>query len=225
MRRWWVSASWSKVCVALVIGGFLRAQGEAFRASSPPFEGLIIYKVKARGEVAEVLKENNPPTEMQLYLQRNRFLINEAGADFAVSRLYDPDSDWVYVLDPKLKRAFKYEKYRKKAKNYPARYIGDSLQILGNWCYAFQVKKPDEEIIYYVSPKYRADVASFAGKKRAQAFFLNEGLYGAIPLKMIRKRQGLIIEVTAVRLQPMRLDPESLKIPKGYQVWGYDYRR
>jgi len=209
----------------LLVGGFVLAQGEVFRAPAPPFEGAIFYKVKAKGELAEVLQENNPPTELHLYIQGNRYLVNEAGIDFAISRLYDPDSDWTYVLDPKNKRAFKYEKYRKKAKNYPATYIGDSLQILETWCYAFRVKKPDEEIIYYVSPKYRVDVSLFAGKKRAQAFFLNEGLYGAIPLKMIRKKEGLTIEVTAVKIQPMRLDPESLKIPKGYTIWGYDYRR
>ncbi|MCS7188902.1 MAG: hypothetical protein RMJ66_00700 [Bacteroidia bacterium] len=181
--------------------------------------------MKASGELAEQLEENDPPTGMHLYIHKNRFLINEVSSNFAISRLYDPDSDWVYVLDPPNRRVFKYEKYRKKAKNYPAHYTGDSLQILGIWCYAFHVKKPDEEITYYVSPRYRVDVSLFVGKKRAQAFFLNEGLYGAIPLKMIRRREGITIEVTAVRIQPMRLDPESMKIPKGYEVWGYDYRR
>lgn len=87
------------------------------------------------------------------------------------------------------------------------------------------MQKPDEEITYYVSPKYRVNTQLFAGKKRAQAFFLNEGLYGAIPLKMIRKQEDLTIEVTAVKVQPMRLDPESMKIPKGYEILGYDYRR
>jgi len=216
MRHWWAFAWWIS---------WLWAQGEAFRAPVPPFEGLIRYKVKIKGEKAEILRENDPPTEMHLYIHGNRFLVNETGGAFPISRLYEPDSDWVYVLDPPNKRAFKYEKGRKKSKNYPAVFTGDSLQILGQWCYAFRVQKPDEEIIYYVSPKYRVDVSLFAGKKRAQAFFLNEGLYGAIPLKMIRKQEGLTIEVTAVKIQPMRLDPESLKIPKEYEIWGYDYRR
>ncbi|MCX8112434.1 MAG: hypothetical protein N3E49_04455 [Bacteroidia bacterium] len=216
MRRWWVFGLW----ISLAWG-----QAEAFRAPAPPFEGVIIYKVKARGEKADILKENDPPTEMHLYIHKNRFLVNETGGSFPVSRLYEPDSDRVYVLDPPNRRAFKYEKYRKRAKNYPATFVGDSLKILGEWCYAFQVKKPDEEIIYFVSPKYRVDVSLFAGKKNAQAFFLNEGLYGAIPLKMIRKREGITIEVTAVKIQPMRLDPKSMQIPEGYEVWGYDYRR
>jgi len=162
---------------------------------------------------------------MQLYIRGNRFLINEAGGNFPISRLYDPDSDWMYVLDPLYKRAFKYEKYRKKARNYPATYTGDSLQILGLWCYEFVVKKPDEEITYYVNPKYRVDLSLFAGKKRAQAFFLNEGLYGAIPLKMIRKRKDLTIEVVAYIVKAIRLDPRTLKIPKDYEILGYDYRR
>ncbi|MEN3040248.1 MAG: hypothetical protein ABDH66_01745 [Bacteroidia bacterium] len=216
MRRWWVFGWWIS---------FLHAQSEAFRAPVPPFEGLIVYKVKAKGDKAEILKENAPPTEMHLYIHKNRFLINEAGGAFPISRLYDPDSDWVYILDPPNKRAFKYEKYRKKARNYPATYTGDSLQVLNEWCYAFYVKKPNEDITYYVSPKYRVDVSLFAGKKRAQAFFLNEGLYGAIPLKMIRKQEGMVIEVTATSIKPMKLDPESLKIPKNYQIEGYDYRR
>jgi len=220
MRRWWAFVLWS----SLTLGG-LYAQGEVFRAPTRPFEGVIYYKVRARGPAAETLKENNPPTEMHLYIQNNRFLINETGGSFPISRLYDPDSDWMYVLDPPNKRAFKYEKYRKKARNYPATYTGDSLQILGIWCYAFVVKKPDEEITYYVSPKYRVDISLFAGKKRAQAFFLNEGLYGAIPLKMVRKQKDLTIEVTAYSVKAMRLDPASLKIPKNYQILGYDYRR
>lgn len=216
MRRWWAFGLWSSIVFA---------QSEAFRAPAPPFEGLIIYKVKMRGPQAETLKENEPPTEMHLYIHKNRFLINEAGGAFPISRLYDPDSDWVYVLDPHLKRAFKYEKYRKRAKNYPAEYAGDSIQILGQWCYAFIVKKPDEEITYYVSPRYRVETSLFSGKKNAQAFFLNEGLYGAIPLRMIRKREGLTVEVTAVKIQPMRIEPESMKIPRDYEIWGYDYRR
>lgn len=216
MRHWWAFAFWSSI---------LFAQGEAFRAPVPPFEGVIVYKVKVRGEKAEILRENDPPTEMHLYIQGARFLVNEAGGSFPISRLYDPDSDWVYVLDPPHRRAFKYEKYRKKAQNYPAEYIGDSIQILGEWCYGFQVRKPNEEIIYYVSPKYRVNVSLFAGKKRAQAFFLNEGLYGAIPLKMVRKQDGMQIEVTAVRIRRMSLDPESMKIPRDYEIWGYDYRR
>ncbi|GIV25316.1 MAG: hypothetical protein KatS3mg026_1008 [Bacteroidia bacterium] len=222
MRRWWAFAFWS----SLTLGGACAyAQGEAFRAPARPFEGAILYKVRVKGPAAETLQENSPPTEMHLYITGNRFLINETGGAFPVSRLYEPDSDWVYVLDPPNKRVFKYEKYRKKAKNYPATYAGDSLQILGTWCYAFTVKKPNEEITYYVSPKYRVDVSLFSGKKRAQAFFLNEGLYGAIPLKMIRKQKDLTIEVTAYSIKPLRLDPESLKIPKNYRVEGYDYRR
>ncbi|MCS6894762.1 MAG: hypothetical protein NZZ60_01260 [Bacteroidia bacterium] len=216
MRRWWAFALWNSL---------LWAQGEAFRAPVPPFEGVIIYKVKVRGDKAELLKENEPPTEMHLYIHRNRFLVNETGGAFPISRLYEPDSDWVYIIDPPNKRVFKYEKYRRKARNYPATYAGDSLQILGEWCYAFYVKKPEEEITYYVSPKYRVDLGLFAGKKRAQAFFLNEGLYGAIPLKMIRKQEGMVIEVTAAKVKHLRLDPESLKIPKGYEILGYDYRR
>ncbi|MCS6790267.1 MAG: hypothetical protein NZ580_04725 [Bacteroidia bacterium] len=215
MRRWWAFVFWSS----------LWAQSEAFQAPTPPFEGLIVYKVKAKGEAAEILKENEPPTEMQLYVKGNRFLVNETGGSFPISRLYEPDSDRVYVLDPRLQRAFRSEPYRKKPKNYPAHYIGDTLRILGKLCYAFQVKKPNEEIIYYVAPEYRVDVSAFAGKRRAYAFFLNEGLYGAIPLKMIRKRKDMTIEVVAVRIQAMKLDAESLRIPRGYQIWGYDYRR
>ncbi|MCS7163072.1 MAG: hypothetical protein NZ958_07105 [Bacteroidia bacterium] len=216
MRRWWVFGLWSKL---------LWGQSSAFQAPAPYFEGVISYKVKISGPQAEILRENAPNTEMHIYIQGNRFLVNETGGGFPVSRLYEPDSDWVYVLDPRNKRAFRYEKYRKKAQNYPAQYIGDSLQVAGVWCYGFKVKKPYEEIIYYASPKYRVNTALFAGKKRAQAFFLNEGLYGAIPLKIIRKREGLTIETTAVQVRAMRLDSASMRLPKDYQIWGYDYRR
>lgn len=189
-----------------------------------PFEGLISYKVKIKGPKAAILQENEPPTRMDLYIQGNRFLINEHGGALPVSRLYDPDKDWIFVLDPRFKIAYKYEKYRKRPKNYPATYTGQTDTLLGIPVYVFQVKKPDEEILYYVSPKYRVDLALFKGKRRAIAFFLNEGLYGAIPLKMIRKQEGLTIELTATGIRPMRLDPESMKIPKEYKIGGYDPR-
>ena len=200
----------------------LYAQGDAFQAPVPPFEGLISYKVKIKGPKAAILQENEPHNRMDLYIQGNRFLVNEHGGAVPVSRLYDPDRDWVFVLDPRFKIAYKYEKYRKKPKNYPATYTGKTDSLLGITVYIFQVKKPDEEILYYVSPKYRVDLALFQGKRRAIAFFLNEGLYGAIPLKMIRKQEGLTIELTATSIQPMKLDPESMKIPKGYKIGGYD---
>jgi hypothetical protein len=161
---------------------------------------------------------------MHLYIQGNRYIINELGGHVPVSRLYDPDRDWTFVLDPKWKKAYKYEKYRKKPKPYPATYTGQTDTLFGSIVYVFRVKKPDEEIFYHVSPKYRVDVTLFRDKKRATAFFLNEGLYGAIPLKMIRKQEGLTIEVIATSVQPMKLDPETMKIPKDYEIGGYDIR-
>jgi len=220
----WVSALSSKSLPLLLYICLLYAQGDVFQAPVPPFEGLISYKVKIKGPEAAILQENEPPTRMDLYIQGNRFLINEHGGALPVSRLYDPDKDWIFVLDPRFKIAYKHEKYRKKPKNYPATYTGQTDTLLGIPVYVFQVKKPDEEILYYVSPKYRVDLALFQGKRRAIAFFLNEGLYGAIPLKMIRKRKGLTIEVTALSIRPMKLDPESMKIPKEYKIGGYDPR-
>lgn len=135
MRLWWGFALRSSVLGLLA--GSLWAQNEAFRAPAPPFEGVIFYKIKIRGPKAEILHENDPPTEMQIYIQGNRYLINEASASFAISRLYDPDTDWTYVLDPKNKRAFKYEKYRRKTKNVPAHYVGDSYRYLGSGAMGF----------------------------------------------------------------------------------------
>ncbi len=218
----WASALRTNGLLLLLGTYFLYAQGEAFQAPVPPFEGLISYKVKIKGPKAAILQENEPHNRMDLYIQGNRFLINEHGGAIPVSRLYDPDRDWIFVLDPKFRTAYRYEKHRQKPKNYPATYTGKTDTVLGLPVYIFQVKKPDEEILYYVSPKYRVDLALFRGKKRAIAFFLNEGLYGAIPLKMIRKREGLTIEVTAIGIRPMKLDPESMKVPKDYKIGGYD---
>jgi len=220
----WVSALPSKGFLLVLCICSLYAQEDVFQAPVPPFEGLISYKVKIKGPKAAILQENEPPTRMDLYIQGNRFLVNEHGGALPVSRLYDPDRDWIFVLDPRFKIAYKYEKYRKKPENYPATYTGQTDTLLGIPVYVFQVKKPDEEILYYVSPKYRVDLALFRGKKRAIAFFLNEGLYGAIPLKMLRKQEGLTIEVTAISIRPMKLDPESMKVPKGYKIGGYDPR-
>lgn len=220
---WWGFAS-SNSLLALALLGILLAQNEAFQAPTKPFEGVIAYKVKIKGPQAPTLQENEPPTQMQLFIQGARYLINEFGGAMPTSRLYDPDKDWTFLLDPKHKIAYRFEKYRKKPKNYPASFTGDTARVLGEITYVFHVKKPNEELFYYVSPKYRVDLNAFQGKKRAVAFFLNEGLYGAIPLKMIRKQPSLTIEITATSIKPMALDPESMKIPKDYQIGGYDPR-
>lgn len=222
---WWACALRSKALL-IVLGALslLYGQGEAFQAPVPPFEGVISYKVKIKGKQAAFLQENEPHTRMDLYIQGNRFIVNEHGGATPVTRIYDPDRDRLFVLDPRFKIAYMHEKYRKKPQNYPATYTGQTDTLLGIPVYAFHVKKPNEEILYYVSPKYRVNLSLFQGKKRAYAFFLNDGLYGAIPLKMIRKQEGLTIEVTAVSIRPMKLDVESMKIPKGYKIRGYDPR-
>ncbi len=223
MLRWWEFVS-SNSLLTLALWGMAMAQNEAFQAPVQPFEGIITYKVKIKGRQATTLQENEPPTQMQLFIQGARYLINESGGAMPSSHIYDPDRDWTFILDPRYKIAYRFEKYRKKPKNYPASFTGDTARVLGELTYVFHVKKTDEEIFYYVSPKYRVDMGAFQGKKRATAFFLNEGLYGAIPLKMIRKQAELTIEVTAVSIRPIALDPESMRIPKDYKIGGYDPR-
>jgi len=222
---WWAYVLRNKLrLIALGTLSLLYGQGEAFQAPVPPFEGVISYKVKIKGKQAAILQENEPPTRMDLYIQGSRFIVNEYGGAMPVTRIYDPDRDRLFVLDPRFKIAYMHEKYRKKPANYPATYTDQTDTVLGIAVYIFHVKKPNEEIFYYVSPKYRVNISLFRGKKHAYAFFLNEGLYGAIPLKMIRKQEGLTIEVTAISIRPMKLDPESMKIPKDYKIRGYDPR-
>ncbi|MGQ9864069.1 MAG: hypothetical protein ACUVRD_06280 [Bacteroidia bacterium] len=209
----------------LLVLGSLWAQG-VFEKETPFFRGVIQYTIYIKGEKAQQLKLNDPPTAMDLYIQEGNFLVNEHGGSLSISRLYRADSDWVYVLDPRNKRVFKYEKYRPSdTLNPQAEFTGDTLRILGRLCYGFRVQKPDEEIIYYVDPLLRVNTAYYKGKKQARAFFLVQGLYGAIPLQVIRKQKDLTITVRAKRVQAINFDPESFQIPKGYSMWGYDYRR
>lgn len=215
---------WAIGLCSLSIRGLL-AQG-VFEKEVPFFQGLVRYSIRIKGEKAEQLKLNDPPTTMDLYICESNFLINEYGGSFPISRLYRADSDWVYVLDPRNKRVFKYEKYRPyDTLNPPAVFTGDTLRILGRLCYGFKVEKPNEEILYYVDPLLRVNTAYYKGKKHARAFFLARGLYGAIPLQIIRKQKDLTIILKAKKVQAINFDPQSFQIPKGYSLWGYDYRR
>ncbi|MCS7072922.1 MAG: hypothetical protein NZ108_00485 [Bacteroidia bacterium] len=193
------------------------------------FEGVIVYRVELDGRDAQALLDANPNNQMELHLKDGDYIIKLLGGAFPSVRLFIGDSNRTYILDAANKRAFKKDRskfIKNKDKVIPTAVPnGDSVKVAGVMCYGYKVEKPHETIIHYISPKYRANVALYANKKRADISFLTKGLDGCIPLKSIIKTPTLTTTVSATKIVPQKYETLMFRIPKTYQIRPYDYRR
>jgi hypothetical protein len=221
----------------------------AIPTKEPAFCGFIDFEFKVKGELAEELKLVNDIKYMTLILREGDFIIQLYGDEiagpqnpkhydpanpmlpqikqvFPTTRVFLSDSNRMYIVDAANRRVFKNESYELEKEAIPvAMPLGDSIKVLNVMCYGYKVKKKDEEIIFYISPKYRADLAFYPEGTAAKASFLTQGLGGCIPLKTIRKNAERTIEIVATRIQRKNLKKEEFSIPRGFKILGYDYRR
>jgi hypothetical protein len=221
----------------------------AIPTTEPAFCGFIDFEFKVKGEFAEELALVNDIKYMTLILREGDFIIQLYGDEIAPSRnsrYYDAanpmhpeikqvfpttrvflsDSNRMYIVDAANRRVFRNESYEIDNEGIPvALPLGDSIKVLNTTCYGYKVKKKNEEIIFYVSPKYRADLRFYPEGTAAKASFLTKGLNGCIPLKTIRKNPERTIEIVATRIQKRNLKKEEFSIPRGFKILGYDYRR
>lgn len=201
------------------------------------FEGTLTYSFSVKGPLGEQLQKTNPISRMTMHLKEGNFIIHLYGEQnqgasefrpdaFESTRLFIADSNEMYTIDTRNKRAFKGEKYTPDESEPPsAEFSGDSMRIQGYWCYSYVVKKPDETITYFCSPKIRANTAFFA-QTDARANFLTKGLRGMIPLMTIRQSRERIIKIKCVQVARRELGMSNFRIPPGFEVSPmYDYRR
>lgn len=196
------------------------------------FEGLIKYVVEVTGKNGrstqdlDKLLEKKPCRNMDMYFKESDFIINMYNGEFPTTRLFIADSNRTFTLDVTNQRAFRFEQYQVDTKTPPTAVpTGNIAKVAGIDCKEYKVVKPDEEILYYISDKYRVNVHLFKGKTNAQANFLTKGLNGCIPLKTIRKTNKYWITVTAVKIEKQKLQTQQFRIPNGWKLTGTDLRR
>ena len=211
--------------------GTIWAQFEGTFEQPNYFEGMIYSKITLGGKYGQAFIENKPNTQMVMMIKEGDYIVNLSGGQRPVSRIFIADSNRMYIMDPKNKTAFKNEgniTMQKKLKKDTTVYVAiptyDSLKILGNICYGFLIKKKDEEIKVYITPKYRVNLAHYNGKKNADAMFVTPGIYGCIPLKTIRITKDLTTEITVTKISEKSLDKKGFGIPPDWKVDYRDYR-
>ncbi|MCS6904697.1 MAG: hypothetical protein RML72_06285 [Bacteroidia bacterium] len=219
-------------------------------SKEPAFCGFIDYEFKVEGEIAEDLAVLNDIRYMTLIIREGDFIVQLYGDNvgledhsnffdpynpippkirqvFPTTRIFLSDSNHMYIVDAANKRVFRNESYKVDDDEIPTAVpLGDSIKILNVMCYGYKAKKRNgEEIIFYISPKYRVDLSFFPPHTTARAAFLTKGLNGCIPLKTIRKNSERKIEIVATRIQRKNFKKEEFTIPKSFKILGYDYRR
>jgi hypothetical protein len=247
MNRLTVRLGCSLLFFVLASARLFAQPGGAYEQSAY-FEGQIQYKIQTSGRIGEALSYYNPLDNMIMNFRGGDFIVRLTGnlntlpqehdeygmpigefrfEAFNTVRLYIGDSDRVYIVDMANERAFTQERRWKAKSSTPptAVPIQDSAIIAGVKCFAYRVVKPDEEIIYYINPKYRINTALYKGKKRAKAAFLTIGLDGCIPLKTIRKQKDIITATIATKITPSKYPVGLFRLPPGIKLVGADYRR
>lgn len=215
------------------------------------FEGTITYAFTVDGEIGKAMEYINDIKFMTFVIKDGNYVIHLYGkqgsndqvrdwnyenpvetADarlkqvFPTTRLFNSDSNLTYIIDAKNARAFRKDNYDPGEQEIPtATPTGDSLKILNVMCYAYKVQKGEEEIIHYVSPKYRVNMRYYGHQSRSRHAFMTHGLDGCIPLKTIRKNKERTITVTASKITAQKLTAEQFAIPPKFKILNRDYRR
>lgn len=219
------------LCLFGTVATLATAQPGTFEAGDY-FEGLIQYKNTVSGPSAEFLQavEHNP--DMDIIFKNGHYIIHMFGGQTETTRLYNADSNWTYIVDPKNETVYYLEKHRQRVKEQPTLTpTGDSVQVMGLWCQGFQFTKPATEnfptstTTLYVHPSYRVNLAFYPDKNISQAYWTLKGLDGAIPLKIIYEDKFMRVENTAFKVVPMKLSEAQFALPKEYRRQKWDYRR
>jgi len=214
----------------------LKAQTGGSLKADKFFEGSVYFSIRLTGDAAPLIAEMNDLDRMTWHLKDADYIIQlspsiksqqEPGrAAFASTRLYIADSNEMYSMDMANQRAFRREPVaEREAPGPPATALPDSMVIAGTRCYAYQVVKPNERIVFYISPKYRMNTALFKGKTEAKIAFLTEGLDGCIPLRIERHTPEYTSIATATKVVPRRLPKDDFRIPAHFRIEEFDYRR
>jgi hypothetical protein len=210
-------------CLLLFTAAGLYAQAEV-----APFEGTIEYDVRFSGPLSENLKTNEANNRLQMHLKGGDYIVNLIGGRYPKTFMYVNEKDVEFSIDANQRTAYVYSSHtdlNRETKDVPtARFSGKTAEVDGLSCEVFRMKKDDNLFVFFVSDKYQVDLSQFEGKKRAKPFFLVEGLNGRIPLKILRKSEGLTVETKVAKITPREFAPEQFRLPEGFTIDKRDYR-
>ena len=230
----------------LMMVNLVHAQDNGVISEIKYFEGAIHYKFSVSGKDAGSIYENNSIDLMTLFVKDGDYIVQLYGVPkakepfdpehnpridmtqiFATTRLYIADSDRTFIVDAKNERYFLNDPVDvQQDTTIPVAVSnGDSVKILGIWCYGYKYVKKKETVIMYINPQYRVNTSFFKDKKNARINFLTKGLNGCIPLKIIRKNGDRTIENHATKIIPQKFSTEQFRIPRKFKRYHRDSRR
>lgn len=213
--------SW--IILPLAFAQALQAQEQ----SGSFFEGTLTFSVELSGPQAQALEENKPNNKMVMHIKGGDYIIQLMGGQYPKTFMYISDSNREYVVDASNQVAYRYSPYADRIReDAPIQWkpSGKSATIQGEPCEIILARTPDTYFYYYVSDQYRVDLAAFPDSAQTKASFLIPGLEGRIPLKTIKKQQGLTVTTTLVAAKPQRFNPKQFLIPPSFAVRNRDYR-
>ena len=197
---------------------------------APYFEGSLAFEVEFKGQLAPMLKENEPNTKLLMHLKDADYIVQLSGGRYPKTFIFVADSNVEYSMDMANKRAFRYSSYadlsKEGAKTAPPKAVptGKKEQVHGIWCEEYRVVADESQFLYYVNDEYRVNLARFPSNAQSKASFLANGLEGRIPLKTIKRQQGLMAITTLTKATPREFDKEQFQIPPNFLVKNRDYR-
>ena len=191
------------------------------------FQGSVKYSIRLSGKGAAVIMMNEPATKMDLHVSGGNYIMSLYGGRIPRTFLFIADSSETYSMDMVNRRAYRNTYYRDTSKiKHTAIATGKTMNIKGNICNEFEVKKPEngETVYYYVCDKYKVDLTPYAGKKDAKADFLTDGLEGRIPLRKVIKTAEIVTEIDMLSITVKELDKENFQIPANFIIRKRDPR-
>lgn len=194
------------------------AQAVEAQAPVPSFEGKIHYVIRVTGKTAADFMLMEPPTQMDLYLKDDNFIIFESGGQKNKMFLFIGDSNHTYVVDAPNERYFMKDYFVDTTDTNPVAVpTGKSLTVYGTPCKEYKVKYPDRVTFFYVSDNYRVNPDLYANKNEAKASFLVPGLEGRIPLKTKNVTPELTFEVECSKIELKKFELSYFRIPSHFK--------
>jgi hypothetical protein len=196
---------------------------------SQSFSGTVAYTVEMKGPIAEQIGLNEPNNKIEMHIHQGDYIVNLTGGRYPKTYLYINKMDREYSVDASQKVAFKFSAHedinRETEKEKPvARAIDKQEEVNGYLCEVYGIKKDGATIFFFVNENFRVDTTLFDDKVQAKPNFLVPGLGGLIPLKTIKKQQGLTVTTTCKMIKEREFDPSQFTIPEDFEIRNRDYR-
>ena len=193
------------------------------------FNGTVQYTVELKGPIAEQIMLNEPNNELEMHIYKGDYIVNLKGGRYPKTFMYINEKDREYSVDAPAKVVYKYNPHedinRETEKEKPvARPIDKQGEVNGYMCEVYGIKKEGATIFFFVNENFRVDTTLYKDKVQAKPNFLVPGLGGLIPLKTIKKQEGLTVTTTCTMIKEREFDESQFRVPEDFEVRNRDYR-